>query len=300
MLADEDVAENWEEDDEESGNDSCSSDIDFIDAPGFEEDGDDDIYVRVVDFNSSSQSASRISESVAPLTPAMPPRVVQKENKELGQQQNREHVDEQTEHASSTPSEFLVAAHHRVVRIQAQRWRDENQELHAQIEGLIEERQQWEAEEGDMQLALEGAEKLHRDLQKSQCSEAVHRITVVLMASQLRERQATLSLAFRQLDRHRLRHSFNQLTAVADRMKQDVSSSLKLAADLSSSSSSAHLSNCDICERRKQKMAQLLISISDTTFDLQLRLRALKSSAAMSTLEDTKKVNSRGIGGGLE
>ena len=123
----------------------------------------------------------------------------------------------------------------------------------------------------------------------SQFSEGMHRITMVFMSSQLRKQHATLSLAFCKLDRHRISESFKQrireLNLATDQMRQDLSLSLKLA---SSAELTSHPSGCDACERRKQRLAQLLVSISDTTFDLQLRLQSLRSSEVSGEIQDAR------------
>ena len=260
-----------------SSSDEANSDADFEDAIGFDQDES-----RIVS-SPPSVSSNKVA-SIFPLTPLQTTSNLDKlGGSEKKQKQLSEHVNDPTEHVDKPVNNaqnmgFLAAAHNRIVKIQAQRWRQENRELHAKINSLLDEQRQLEAEEEDMQLALEGAEKLNRELHGCKVSEAFHRVAGILSYSLQEKRRALMCLAFRQLDRHRLAETLRIRNNEAD-----------WGTILPSSANSTPLANvCQSCEVRKQKLAELMFSISDTTFDLQLKLRSLKSEATSALLQDAK------------
>jgi len=144
--------------------------------------------------------------------------------------------------------------------------------------------------------ALESAQKLENGLNDAKHNTSISLITLITQSRKLNKNK--LQAAFRQLDRYRCYEKVKDLEHLGHVERTNSSRYLENNV-FTTPMSSGHASRasqegmeesvvaivCQDCDRRKDQLRELMLNLNDTAFDLEHRLRSLKSSAVKSLID---------------
>jgi hypothetical protein len=184
-----------------------------------------------------------------------------------------------------TEQEALFRVRQKIVGITARKWRDENVVLKQQLEALSIDNAQLEDEGNDLMAALESAQKLENELAAAKRMAGI--ISMSRWLIQKSKDRSRMETAFRQMDRYRwcAKVKDKESEYIDETQIQGGHGRSNVLFTTPTNHPRSLEVTCTECVSRRTQVRDLMLNLNDHAYDLEWKLRSLKSSAVSNLLD---------------